>query len=629
MKKGIFLLVVLLGTLEVLVAQQVPYLLSSQEGDVVVLRNGCRTLPLPEDQSMAILSVGSEGSDQSFIARFSQYPKPVACFRLTEKTSETEWEQIVGGLQNYSRVVVSVTVDGYGMWKVSTFLNDLKLKVPIVYVFFTPYDKLRLLKGALNRAATVVLANTAREEVQRQVADVCFAKAGTQGRLPVAVHGLYHAGDGTDIVPGMQPIPQPEEHGMDGYVLQRIDSVVNEGIVAEAYPGCQLLVLKDGIPVYNRCYGTHSYEDRTVVRSTDLFDLGSVTKTTATLLAVMKLYDQGKLKLTDKVSTFLPWLRASDKKEITIRELLLHESGLLPYIRFYREAIDDNTVTGPFTQGFVDEWHHTRIGEYTYACSDFKFKKGLVSPEQTAVYTLHMAEDMWLNESFKNTIRQKIARSEMGQKRYVYSEIGFVILQQVVEAITGQPMDEFLEKEFYTPMGLKRTLFLPLNRYPKSEVMPTVANDYLRRQDICGYVHDETAACMGGISGNAGLFSTASEVAVVYQMWLNGGEWNGQRYLNEDTVRLFTTETSAVSHRGLGFDKPDLIDAKANNCAPDVPVRVFGHTGRTGTCVWADPGEKLVYVFLSNRLCPDVWNSKLNAMKICPVIQNIIYSSIK
>ena len=439
---------------------------------------------------------------------------------------------------------------------------------------------------------------------------------------------LFAIGEGSDIVPGMKPVVQPEDCGMKGYRLHRVDSLVNAGLAAGAFPGCQVVVMKDGIPVYNRCFGSHSDTDKTAVRPTDLFDLASLTKTTATLLAVMKLYDQGKLKLTDKASAWLPWLRSSNKKNITIRDLLLHESGLLPYIRFYREAIDENTVTGPFTQGFVDEWHHTRIGEYTYACSDFKFKKGLISPKQTTTHTLHMAEGMWLNKAFKSTVQQSIARSEMGQKRYVYSDVGFVVLQQVVEAISKQPMNEFLNKEFYRPMGLERTLFTPLTHYDRSEVMPTAANDYLRRQDLCGYVQDETAACLGGIAGNAGLFSTAGEVAAVYQMLLNDGEWKGYRYLDEATVRLFTTYTSVLSHRGLGFDKPNYRDVKASNCASGTPARVYGHTGSTGTCVWVDPEERLIYVFLSNRVCPDQWNAKLNNMKIRQNIQQAIYDSL-
>ena len=235
---------------------------------------------------------------------------------------------------------------------------------------------------------------------------------------------------------------------------------------------------------------------------------------------------------------------------------------------------------------------------------------------------------MWLNKAFKSTVQQSIARSETGQKRYVYSDVGFVVLQQVVEAISKQPMNEFLNKEFYRPMGLERTLFTPLTHYDRSEVMPTAANDYLRRQDLCGYVQDETAACLGGIAGNAGLFSTAGEVAAVYQMLLNDGEWKGHRYLDEATVRLFTTYTSVLSHRGLGFDKPNYRDVKASNCASGTPARVYGHTGSTGTCVWLDPEERLIYVFLSNRVCPDQWNAKLNNMKIRQNIQQAIYDSL-
>ena len=229
----------------------------------------------------------------------------------------------------------------------------------------------------------------------------------------------------------------------------------------------------------------------------------------------------------------------------------------------------------------------------------------------------------------KNTILQKIARCEMDSKRYVYSDLGFILLQQVVESIVKLPMDLYLAKEFYAPMGLQRTMYLPLQKYSKEEIMPTAANDFLRRQDLCGYVHDEAAACMGGISGNAGLFSTASEVAKIYQMILNGGEWNGKRYLSEATCRLFTTETSAISRRGLGFDKPNLKDLKNSPCAASATAAVYGHTGFTGTCAWVDPEHGTVYVFLSNRLCPNVWNTKLGEMNIRTDIQEAIYKSLK
>lgn len=447
--------------------------------------------------------------------------------------------------------------------------------------------------------------------------------------MSMSIGKLFPAGTGCMIEPGMKPRKTvPEDYGMKSYVLQGIDAVARKGLEAGAYPGCRVLVWKDGLPVYDKGFGTHSDKDTTTVRSSDLFDLASLTKTTATLLAVMKLYDEGKIKLDDKVSAYLPFLRNGNKRNITIRELLFHESGLPPYIRFYLDIIDPNSVHGPYSQSWVDEWHRTQVSEHSYYCSDFKFRKGMVSDKNTPVYTLHMADGMWLNKSFKNSILQRIAKCELDGKRYVYSDLGFVLLQQVVEKVTELPMDLYLAREFYAPMGLQRTMFLPLTKFTKAEIMPTASNDFLRRQDICGYVHDETAACMGGVSGNAGLFSTAEEVAKVYQMLLNGGEFNGKRFLSEATCRLFTTEKSAISRRGLGLDKPDVSIVKRSPCAPSAPEAVYGHTGFTGTCAWVDPENKTVYVFLSNRLCPNVWNTKLGDMNIRRDIQELIYKSI-
>lgn len=623
---------------------------------ITVLGNHFNVLPLTTEKPIALLSVGEADIDQPFIDQLKQHT-PTECFRMTKQTSADERNQIAEKLRSFHRVVISVTTpDGLSI-NYQPLMDGLNLQMSTVYVFFTSYQTLVPLEAVLTKSSAVVLAHTAQEDVQRYVADVIVAKESAQGKLSMPVGNLFRPGQGVAIVPGMSGRRQPEDDGMKGYLLHRIDSVVQEGLAAGAYPGCQVLVLKGGNPVYDRCFGTYSDKDKTPVRPTDLYDLDALTKTTATLLAVMKLCDEGRLKLTDRAATFLPWLQNSTKKSITIQELLLHESGLLPYIRFYRDAIDERTVEGPLAQGFVDQWHRTRIGQYTYACSDFKYKKGLISSQQTSTHTLNMAEGLWLNKSFKQTILQTIARSEMDEKRFVYSDLGFIVLQQVVEAITKRPMNEYLAATFYTPMGLTRTLFRPLgddpsrvssgsssssssssspsssnssssSSFPKSEIIPTANNDFLRRQDLCGYVQEEAAAFLGGVSGNAGLFSTAREVGQVYQMLLNGGELNGKRYLSEAICKQFTTVTAATSHRGLGFDKPNRLDPKATACALPTPVEVYGHTGSTGTCAWADPTNGLVYVFLSNRSCPDGWNGKLNSMKIRQGIQEVIYRSI-
>ena len=603
-----------------------------RQAAVTVLGNHFGALPLTPvgDTPIALLSV-VEGKDSIFIAEMKKLsPVPVECFHLTGEMGEDELHELARKLANYRRVVISISGKDTDALAYADFLAGLNLPAPIIYAFFTSYRAMQPLVPALNQASAVVLGHSSEADIQQYVAGVIFAKVPAQGKLSMSIGNLYQAGEGSVITPGMKPGRIiPEDLGMKSNELHRIDAIVKGGLAAGAYPGCQVLVLKDGQTVYDKCFGTHSDKDTTAVRPTDMFDLASLTKTTATLLAVMKLYDTGKLKLTDKVSQYLPILRNTNKKNITIKDLLLHESGLPPYIRFYLEAIDPNSVHGPYAQSWVDEWHRTQVSEHSYYCSSFKFKKGLVAEKESSAYNLHVADKMWLNKSFKNTILQKIARCDMDSKRYVYSDLGFILLQQVVEAIAKLPMDLYLAKEFYAPMGLQRTMYLPLLRYSKQEIMPTVANDFLRRQDLCGYVHDEAAACMGGISGNAGLFSTATEVAKIYQMMLNGGEWNGKRYLSEATCRLFTTEASAISRRGLGFDKPNLKDLKNSPCAPSAIGAVYGHTGFTGTCAWVDPEHGTVYVFLSNRLCPNVWNTKLTEMNIRTNIQEAIYKSLK
>jgi CubicO group peptidase (beta-lactamase class C family) len=383
------------------------------------------------------------------------------------------------------------------------------------------------------------------------------------------------------------------------------------------------------------------------VSPTDVYDLASLTKTTATLLAVMKLYDKGRLNLTDRVSDYLPWLQDTDKKDITVRQLLLHESGLPSTLLFYLEAIDKESYEGTLFKAKPDAVHSAQIGVRTWANPKFKFQKGLTSKVRTAEHTLQVSDSLWLNRSFKEAYRQKIIETPLRDRRYRYSCVGFILLQQLVEARTGMSMDAFLEQEFYAPMGLKRTGYLPLRGaatagtvyagivsgghapLSKAEIIPSSFDPFLRKTVLQGFVHDESAAFQGGVSGNAGLFSNATEVARIYQMLLNGGELDGKRYLSPETCRVFTTTVSRISRRGLGFDKPDRQNPAKSPCAAATPSTVYGHTGFTGTCAWVDPTNGLVYVFLCNRIYPNVWNTKLMKMDIRTRIQEVMYQAVK
>lgn len=500
----------------------------------------------------------------------------------------------------------------------------------MVYVFFIQQKDIAKYKALNPASSAMIVANIDEPYMQRFAAAVVCGKAKADGRLSMSIPGVAKAGQGIDIVPDMQSYEcNPEDAGMSSAILDRIDSIAVYGISQEAYPGCQILVMKDGKPVYNRCFGTHRYGDSRLVRYTDLYDVASMTKTSATLLAVMKLYEQRKIRLDDHIGKYLPWLKGTDKENLTIRSLLYHESGLRPSISFFKAALDSNSYVAPFLSYRYDKNHTHKVSQRTYAPEKFEYDSRFLSRQYNDEYKYQVAENMYVNDRFRQAALQMIADSPLGPHKYAYSCVGFIILKEIVEAVTGEDMDTYLAREFYYPMGLSHTLFRPLRYFPQQDIVPTVQNDYLHRGEICGYVHDDSAAFFGGVSGNAGLFSNAMDMGRLYQMILNGGEYDRRRYLSSATCHLFTTSRSKISRRGLGFDCSVAGDNSKSPCSPKTPAGVYGHTGFTGTCVWVDSANKLIFVFLSNRLYPEQTVNKLARLGIRSKIQDTIYEALK
>ncbi len=404
----------------------------------------------------------------------------------------------------------------------------------------------------------------------------------------------------------------PEDVGMNSVTLVRIESIVKEGIKARALPGCQVLVMKDGKSVYDTCFGYYTYENTQQVKPTTLYDLASLSKTTGTLLAIMKLYDNGQLKLTDKASRYLTFLRGTDKANITIKELLLHETGLPGDLSCYL------LVTTK------EEAHAVHMGS-----TNIQYKENWVSAIPRTEYSLQVSDSFYLYNHFHQAAMQMIANIHLRSKTYLYSSVNFILLKEIAEFVSGIPMDMFLNKEFFTPMKLNNMTYLPLRTHQKKDIAPTFIKDFLRNGVLQGYVQDPDAAFLGGVAGNAGLFATASDVATVYQMLLNKGEMDGKRYLKEETCRIFTTTTSKSGRRYLGFDKPVSANPKHSPCCVSAPKEVYGHTGYTGTCCWVDPVNRFVFVFLSNRTYPNDTVNKLAKMNIRTRIQEVIYQSMK
>lgn len=411
--------------------------------------------------------------------------------------------------------------------------------------------------------------------------------------------------------------------GIDLLQLNKIDSIAQFGIAAKAYPGCQILIIKNGVTVYNRAFGTYTYDSPKKVDENTLYDIASLSKTTGTLLAVMKLYDDGRLKLTDRASDYLEFLRGTDKESITIAELLFHESGLPAGIPLHKLTIE-RLVSEPNKTIYDSVPYLAPMGGKPY-----RYKPDWVAKTGSDDFPYQVMDSFFVSRKMHDAAMQLIATAKLGNKVYTYSDVSFILLKEVVEKIAQQSLDLYLKKTFFGPMNLKNMVYLPLRTHPKEQIAPTIAKDFLRNNEVCGFVHDPDAAFLGGISGNAGLFATATDVAQVYQMLLNGGVLNHKRYLSEVTCQMFTTVTSANGRRGLGFDKPVTDNPQKSPCSKSTPKEVFGHTGYTGTCCWVDPIHQTIYVFLSNRTYPIDNINRLARLNIRTDIQEVIYSAMK
>jgi len=418
-------------------------------------------------------------------------------------------------------------------------------------------------------------------------------------------------------------------NSIDPTAWTKIDSMIQDAVLRHAFPGCQLLIVKDGIALYDKNWGNYTYKRDKRVTSSTIYDLASMTKASGTLLGIMKLYDLGQINLSDYASKFIPWLKTKNTGKITIKELLFHESGLPSTISMSNLLINSDSYDGNLFSRYRNATHPTRIWSHQYIRKQYDFYPDYLSDHLSEKFPIQITEKLWASTSVRDSIFHRIADKPLYSRKYRYSDLNFIVLQQVIEAITKEPMDRFLQDQFYSPMNLEETCFNPSTKFPKDLIAPTAYDPIIRGEVIQGYVHDELAAFMGGVSGNAGLFSTAHDQARIYQMLVNKGTLDGQRYLSENTVNLFIKVRSKKSRRGLGFDRPEPIYNKRGPLPKNAPRSMFGHLGFTGTCAWADPDNRLIFIFLSNRIYKDVWNPKLSELNIRDKIEEIVYDNLR
>ncbi len=402
-------------------------------------------------------------------------------------------------------------------------------------------------------------------------------------------------------------VDSPESEGLSSMKLDEIATIADSAINAHAFPGCQVLVARNGRVVYYKTFGFLNYDNLEPVKEGTVYDLASVTKVSATTMAIMKLYEENKINLNETLGTYLPLVRGTDKAGLKIESILLHEAGLTAFIPFYKETID--SLTGLPKPGF----YHSIPDSF---------------------YSIRVADNMYLRRDWLDTIYNRILQSKLlPGRRYVYSDNDFIFLGKVVEQLTGQTLDKYVDYQFYKPLGMYTTMFKPKENFtPLNEIAPSEKEKYFRLQLLRGDVHDPGAAMFGGVAGHAGLFSNAYDLSKLYLMLLNGGRWNGKHYLDKQTIDLFTAYQSNVSRRGYGFDKPEKNNTTNGDPYPSIycSQQTFGHTGYTGTCVWADPKKNLLFIFLSNRVTPDGGsNGLLSKLEVRRNMLNTVYKAIE
>jgi beta-glucosidase-like glycosyl hydrolase/CubicO group peptidase (beta-lactamase class C family) len=526
-----------------------------------------------------------------------------------ENTQSVERAEALAQLVKSRYDVVIIGVHSYSRFPRNNFgISDASLKLikqlqqenrSITFAFGNPYAIKNFSDGKL-----IVACYDDNDYIQTAALDLLEGKINPKGKLPVTVSEEFKYGSGITQNLTLMPVA-PSQVGMKDSVRTQIDSIVQEGLNAQAFPGAVVLVAKDDKIVYEKAFGKYAFQDSTPVDINTIYDLASVTKICATTLSVMKLYEEGKLDLDKRLVDYLPSTRGTNKENIHVRNLLLHQAGLKAFIPFYKETLDKKELP-------ADKYY---------------------SLVRTDEFSTRVAESLYVRKDFQDTVYKRMLQSELGPPgRYLYSDNDFIFLGKIVEAITGESLNNYVKKTFYEPLGLDHTGFLPRTFLSLDSVAPTENEATFRKQLLRGDVHDPGSAIMGGVAGHAGLFSDAHDLAVIAQLLLNGGTIDGKQIFKKETIDYFTAYHSNISRRGLGFDKPEKDNATLKEPYPCLSAssQTFGHTGFTGIGWWVDPKYNLTYIFLSNRVNAAVPNyNKLSSMSIRGRIQEALYKAMR
>ncbi|MCI2227636.1 serine hydrolase [Polaribacter sp. MSW13] len=574
------------------------------KNSLTVVKNIHNDIPLRnlEKRKIAYVNLGDDPGDV-FVNMLQNYTK-------VDVISDKNLDRIINKLKPYNLVIVGFHKSNKNPWKSYKFTNKelvwlqeiAREKNIILDVFASPYSLLQV--KTFTNIDGIIVSYQNSKLAQELSAQLIFGAFSAKGKLPVSIKKDFNEGYGL-VTSNLSRFEYsiPEDVHLSSIKLAAIDKVADTILKEKMAPGFQVLVARKGKIVFNKSYGYHTDEKKIKVKNSDVYDLASLTKILASLPLIMKAEEDQKIPLTASLRDILPSFGNSNKDTVTVKEILAHIGRLKAWIPFYKATQD--SVTGENSPKF------------------YRKKK-------TSVYKIKVAENLYIKQSYKDSIYKYIKEADQRKRKgYKYSDLGYYLFKEVLEKKYEKPLNTLVDEEFYQSLGANRTTYLPLKKFPKSQIVPSEKDDYFRNQLLIGNVHDMGAAMLGGVAGHAGLFANANDVAKIMQMYLQKGFYGGERYLKAETIDKFNHRyySDKKDRRGLGFDKPQLNPKVKATCGC-VSDESFGHSGFTGTYTWADPKSEIVYVFLSNRTYPSMTNNGLVKTNMRTKIQQIIQDAI-
>ncbi len=576
---------------------------------ITLIQNQQNILPFKRLDSvkMVYLNIGGTGHNEFY--KMMNYYTEIDEIKIPRSLSLESEKQLLKKLDNYDRIIIGYhhtnnsPKRNFGITLQSINLqNRLAEKKDVITVIFgNPY----VLKsfGDQSNTKAIIVAYQDTEYTRKSAGELLMGGIVPKGKLPVTCSPEFKAGLGlTYDKPTRLHFVIPEELGYSSDTLKKIDNIVLTAIKDHVFPGCQVLAIKKGNLFYYKSFGYFTYEKKQKVEWNTIYDLASVTKIAATTYSLMQLTDKGLVDIDNTLNDYLPEIvGGTPYAQITLREMLAHQAGFVPWIPFYMNTID----------------------------ADNQLKPYYYSKDSSQDYSLRVAENIYIKPSFQDSIFNRILRTRLRTKKYKYSDIGYYFLKVIIEKQSGLPLEDYVQQFIYKPMGLSRMTFHPLYKFSRDQIPPTVNDTVFRKQIIWGDVNDQGAATLGGVGGHAGLFSNALDLGQLMYSLVNNGEYGGIQYVSTETINNFTKcQYAPANRRGAGFDKPVLSLDGGPTCS-QVSLSSFGHSGYTGTYTWADPEHDIVYVFLSNRSFPNDQNWKIVKQNIRTRIQDIIYDVAK